>query len=79
MIMENRINCLIAGCKRTRKNDKFDEWICEKHWRVVPKRYRRLYSMAKRKFRKMQISQERIESIWIKCKDQAFINAWNVY
>ena len=77
--MSNRINCLIFGCKRTRVNKPgFTEWICSKHWAVIPKKYRRLHSMAGRKFKKGQISVERVNGIWNKCKDWAFRNAWSI-
>lgn len=77
--MSVRLNCLITGCRRTKRNDEgFDEWICQKHWSVVPVKYRKLYSMAKRKFKKGDIDEERLLSVWKKCKDQAFYNAWSV-
>ena len=72
-----RVRCLIGGCGRTTK-EKYSgmEWICQKHWSAVPKKYRKLYSLAKRKFKRMEINNERLIVIWGKCKDQAFINAW---
>lgn len=73
-----RIGCLINGCRRTRKNDGgFNEWICQKHWSVVPKSYRKLYSLAKRKYKKREINELRVQSIWIKCKDKAHMCAWS--
>lgn len=74
-----RHECLIEGCRRTKQNDDgYDEWICQKHWSVVPKKYRRLYAMAKRKFKKGHIDYERVQAIWVRCKDQAYKNAWTV-
>ena len=61
-----------------KKVKNFDEWICQKHWGVVPRKYRKLYSMAKRKYKKGAINQERCDAIWNKCKDQAYMNAWSV-
>lgn len=75
----DRISCLIVGCRRTCKNNAhFSEWICQKHWGAVPKKYRRLYAMAKRKYKRGSVTQERVWGIWDKCKDQAFMNAWCV-
>lgn len=74
-----RVNCLISGCRRTRKKDFQNmEWICQKHWSVVPKKYRKLYSLAKRRYKKMLIDEKRVSTIWSKCKDQAIMNAWCV-
>lgn len=77
--MSQRLTCLLHECHRTNRNDKgFEEWICQKHWGAVPKKYRKLYSMAKRKFKRGEIDDNRIQSIWNKCKDQAFVRAWSV-
>ena len=74
----DRVNCLIQGCRRTNQKDYENmEWICQKHWIAVPKKYRKLYAKAKRKFNKGDINEKRITSIWQKCKDQAFMNAWS--
>ena len=75
-----RTHCLLDGCRRTCViQSKDDEWICQKHWSVVPKKYRKLYSMAKRKYKKGQINEWRLFGIWTKCKDQAYKNAWSIH
>lgn len=66
--MADRLACCIIGCRRTCRNDKgFAEWICRRHWSVVPKSMRRAYSTVKRR-RKTPAA---INRIWRRCKAAA--------
>lgn len=50
---DGRIPCIVPGCRRTRKaNHVGDEWICEKHWRGVPKDVKRRKFVAYALWRK---------------------------
>lgn len=75
-----RLHCLITGCNRTSKRDHNDgdEWICAKHWRVIPKKRRRLYSLIKRRYKAGKINWHRYWRAWEKIKDIAHQNAWSV-
>ena len=52
--MDDRTPCLVPGCRRTCKAEGFDEWICAKHWRGVPKllrsRKNKLWARYRRRF-----------------------------
>jgi hypothetical protein len=49
-----RLRCLVPFCRRSRgdrKNDpvdRYDEWLCGEHWRLVDRRIRRLHRRAQR-------------------------------
>ena len=53
-----RISCCVPFCKRTRgdwKHDKLvegSEWICQDHWPLVPKHYRRRDGKSMRRYTK---------------------------
>lgn len=72
-----RIPCFVPGCKRTRKAHAiWDEWLCPKHWGMVPKQMRRAYSHAKRH----QKPRPAVLRIWRRCKTAAihgnFTEGW---
>jgi len=43
-----RINCCVPFCRRTRTDIGFAEWICQPHWRLVPKQLKRRKRLAER-------------------------------
>ena len=45
-----RIRCAVPFCRRTRPGALF-EWICSKHWALVPRHWRRDYARARRRAR----------------------------
>ena len=56
--MTDRIPCEVPFCRRTADRSKFGDGvriICGKHWRLGNMRPRKLYSAAKRKFKKTGI------------------------
>jgi len=44
--MVNRLPCLVPGCRRT-TGEPCGEWICPKHWRVIPLKRRKAYKRAR--------------------------------
>lgn len=50
--MSDRLRCIVPYCRRTTKAE-FREWVCAKHWTVVPKALRRAYRTAMRRARKI--------------------------
>ena len=68
-----RLSCIVPGCKRTCDPTRFpsgqahNEWICAKHWSPVPKRLRRLYSLAKRRKKPVRV----LGYLWAKCREAA--------
>lgn len=42
-----RLNCVVIGCKRSRKAASYSEWICAKHWGAVDERTVRLFKQAR--------------------------------
>ena len=75
--MAERIPCSVPFCRRTRFNDgTFSEWVCADHWRAVPKRYRLLYTAAKRRWRSdpSEKNARRCERVWARCKSEAIMS-----
>ena len=64
--MKERMSCLIAGCRRTH-TPVFAEWLCAKHWALVPRQMRQAYSRAKRKRKSL----EACLRLWRRCKAEA--------
>jgi hypothetical protein len=71
-----RLNCLVPFCRRSRgdrKNDpvdRYDEYLCGDHWRLVDRRLRRLYRKARR------IDRGSVAGyLWGKCRAQALARA----
>lgn len=70
--MGNRLPCSVPGCRRTTKPGRFTEWICQKHWSSVPAADRRLWTAAKRRWRRHPEKWGRVASrIWRRCRDAA--------
>lgn len=69
-----RLHCIVPSCRRTCDPSRFpngqayNEWICGKHWSLVPKRLRRLYSLAKRRKKPASV----LGYLWGKCREAAF-------
>lgn len=45
-----RTHCCILGCRRSTKHE-YIAWICVKHWKLVPKKMKRVFSRAKKRYR----------------------------
>jgi hypothetical protein len=74
---EQRIGCIVPGCRRSTKVGDFDEWVCGRHWPTVPRQMRRLYAAAKRRARRSVGMPETMRSalvaarVWRRCRDAA--------
>lgn len=65
---ETRIPCSAPGCRRTcRANHDWQEWLCQKHWPLVPKRMRRAYAHARRRKKPVAV----LNRLWFRCKAAA--------
>lgn len=51
--MTERVHCSVPFCKRTRRPNGSDEWVCGKHWALVPRQTRAAYNLAKRRSRRI--------------------------
>jgi len=71
---------LITGCNRTKKKPDYKnyEWICQKHWAVIPKKRRKFYSLMRRRYNAGKVNKARYDLAWGKIKDIAHQNAWSV-
>lgn len=50
--MADRLPCCAPFCRRTMRNDKgFIEWLCQKHWALVPRSTKAAYRTAKKRAR----------------------------
>lgn len=48
-----RLLCVVPFCRRSHENTEgFDEWICGKHWPLIPKARRRVYGRLVRQWRR---------------------------
>lgn len=73
--MTDRIRCSVPFCRRTTGRFSLPtEWICGDHWRGVPQRLRRLYSLAKRRRKPDAV----LNYIWMKCKRAAIERAGGI-
>lgn len=50
--MVDRLSCCVPFCRRTTKGN-FREWICAKHWPLVPRALKAEWREAKRKTRRI--------------------------
>lgn len=54
--MSGRLACLVDDCRRTTARERLkpdhNEWICQDHWRLVPKAMKRAKARHEREFRK---------------------------
>jgi hypothetical protein len=67
----DRVHCAVPFCRRT-TGKPYDEWICGKHWPLVPKKLRRLHSLAKRRNKPWPMR----DFLWNKCKTSAMAQAF---
>jgi hypothetical protein len=70
MMGSGRTSCCIPGCRCSTKHA-FYEWICSKHWRLVPKETRVVYARVKRLHRRGRKSTAAVWRIWDRCKRYA--------
>lgn len=64
----DRLTCIAPGCRRTHRNSEgFAEWLCQKHWALVPKVTRRAYHRARRKWAKGQRAGAAPARLWARC------------
>lgn len=61
--MAARLSCCVPGCRRTTRKF-YTEWICAKHWGLIPKAVRQVYQRAKRRHK----DQAAIYRLWGRCK-----------
>ena len=77
--MADRLLCAVPGCRRTHKAGEFDEWVCGKHWSAVPRDLRRLYTVAKRRWRRDPAKWGRVCSrLWERCREAAIDRAMGI-
>lgn len=71
--MSLRISCCVPFCKRTkRKEEGYSEWICQKHWSLVPAGRRRAYRRIRRQLRQRHEHwNARADRIWSRLKKVA--------
>lgn len=74
--MTGRLRCCVPFCKGTRgirkgESELPEEWICSKHWPLVPKRLRRLHGMCKRALKQGRDVWDVAERTWERCKRAA--------
>jgi hypothetical protein len=67
--MTGRLPCCVPFCRSTRGDRKGCpivpgmEWLCSRHWALVPRRLKRLRSLAKRRHRDALD-----DLLWARCK-----------
>lgn len=83
--MTARIPCLVPHCRRTKRpqpecievdgveNDAASEWICERHWSLVPRPTRLLYFAARRRLREHRTRRCLLlfHRLWRRCRTKA--------
>lgn len=69
--MNERVPCIVPGCRCTRSPGTYVEWICTKHWKLVPRDMKRVYSRAKQRFRRQRKGIDAVWRIWERCKTEA--------
>lgn len=65
--MTARLTCIAPGCRRTHAPNDFTEWLCARHWALVPKETRRAYHRARRLWRKGAKSGHACARLWARC------------
>lgn len=81
--MSTRISCQVPFCRRTLRNDEgFLEWVCPKHWPLVPREMKARLRSVKRRVRKLQDRPEAyaralklLDQTWARCRDTAIERA----
>lgn len=70
--MTDRLSCIVPGCRRTAKragpHADAAEWICVKHWALVPAIRRRAYSRLRRAERKFDAKLPTAARLWASIK-----------
>lgn len=70
-----RQQCIVPFCKHTRKIDAaHSEWICAEHWKLVPRRIKRLKRAAKARNKSPAVQ----HFIWRMCKRWAIERAGGI-
>lgn len=53
--MVDRLSCCVPFCRRTLRNEKgYGEWICAKHWPLVPRSMKRRRRQQVRRVKKLK-------------------------
>jgi hypothetical protein len=69
--MTDRMRCEVIGCNRTRKRDApYSEWLCPKHWPLVPKYMKRVLFRVHRRARRYGYNRVIVEAerrVWRRC------------
>lgn len=79
--MSDRLRCAVPFCRRTVARDKLpsghDEWICAKHWPLVPHDMKRRKRLAERIARRKNSPAAWVLAgrIWERCKAAAIERA----
>src|SRR3569833_3213822 len=60
----NRIPCCVPYCRRTRKPDGHEQWICGIHWRLVPLAVKAEYRLARRRARRILDRRPEYREYW---------------
>lgn len=67
--MTARLTCLVPGCRRTREaHPIWDEWICARHWALVPRLKRRALTRARRRNQGLVHHHLVEQRLWRRCK-----------
>jgi hypothetical protein len=70
-----RVLCSVPGCNRSREvKSELDEWLCGEHWRLVPKKMRRVLSRYIRRARRGDYHRTNAEAwrrCWLRAKREA--------
>jgi hypothetical protein len=74
--MTNRLQCCVPFCRRTIKREgrpDFAEWICGKHWRLLPQKRRKVYGRVMKAWRRYRSADgvARADRLWFRLKRQA--------
>ena len=59
-----RIPCCVPFCRRTRKPDQYDQWICGVHWRLVPMAIKAEYRRDRRRARRILNRRPEYREYW---------------
>lgn len=77
--MTGRQPCAVPHCRRTRKDDgRFNEWICDRHWRIINPVLRRRFRRATRKMIAGRAPIELHHTLWQLCREQAIDRAMGI-
>lgn len=77
MTRADRIACLVPFCRRTASRARFPtatEIVCGRHWRMCPRRLRRIYSLAAQRWNRQLPSartwrkHRQLERLWERIK-----------